>query len=116
MGYSHSIRGVDLNIGVAYKKDIRKVRNVLLDIAQKNSLCLNEPEPVIILDGFGNSSVDIFFGIWASREDWLNLKNTITEEIKQRFDSEDIEIPFPHVSLYAGSNTEPIHVRITDAK
>jgi small-conductance mechanosensitive channel len=110
------IRRVDLNIGVAYKEDIGKVRNVLLDIAQKNPLCLNEPEPVIILDGFGNSSVDIFFGVWASRQDWLQLKNTITEEIKERFDAEGIEIPFPHISLYAGSNTEPFPVRIADVK
>lgn len=110
------IRRVDLNIGVAYKEDIGKVRTVLLEIAQKNPLCLNEPEPIIILDGFGNSSVDIFFGIWASSQDWLQLKNSITEEIKLRFDSEGIEIPFPHISLYAGSKTDPIPVRVVDLK
>jgi small-conductance mechanosensitive channel len=109
------IRRVDLNIGVAYKEDIGKVRSVLLDVAHKNPLCLNEPEPVIILSGFGNSSVDIFFGIWASSQDYLQLKNTITEEIKHRFDAEGIEIPFPHLSLYAGSETQPIPVHIVES-
>ena len=108
------IRRVDLNIGVAYKENIDKVRAVLLDIAYKNPLCLNEPEPIIILNGFGNSSVDIFFGVWATRKDWLNLKNTITEEIKHQFDAEGIEIPFPHISLYAGSKTEPIPVHLVN--
>lgn len=106
------IRRVDLNIGVAYREDIGKVKNVLLDIAHKNPHCLNEPKPVIILSGFGDSSVDIFFGIWALKEDFLTLKNTITEEIKLRFDAENIEIPFPHVSLYAGSKTQPIPVQV----
>ena len=72
------IRRVDLNLGVAYKEDIGKVRTVLKDIALKNPLCLNEPEPVIILSGFGSSSVDIFFGVWAVKTDWLKLKNSIS--------------------------------------
>jgi small-conductance mechanosensitive channel len=109
------IRRVDLNIGVAYKEDIGKVRSVLSDIAHKNPLCLIEPEPIIILSGFGNSSVDIFFGVWAAKTDWLKLKNTITEEIKIRFDQEGIEIPFPHVSLYAGSATTPIPINIVQS-
>ena len=67
---------------------------------------------MIILSGFGNSSVDIFFGVWAAKADWLKLKNTITEEIKTKFDAEGIEIPFPHISLYAGSATQPIPVNI----
>jgi len=108
------IRRVDLNIGVAYKEDIGKVRNILQDIAHNNPLSLNEPEPVIILSGFGNSSVDIFFGVWAAKTDWLQLKNSIMEEIKKRFDGEGIEIPFPHISLYAGSKTEPIPVQMVD--
>ncbi len=110
------IRRVDLNIGVAYREDIGKVRNVLLDIARKNPHCLNEPEPVIILSGFGQSSVDIFFGIWALKQDFLTLKNTITEEIKMRFDAEGIEIPFPHISLYAGSETKPIPVQVMNTE
>jgi small-conductance mechanosensitive channel len=41
------------------------------------------------------------------------VKNAITEEVKLRFDAEDIEIPFPHVSIYSGSVTDPIPVRIS---
>lgn len=108
------IRRVDINLGVAYKEDISRVREVLLDIAQKNPLCLNEPAPILIFSGFGNSSIDLFFGVWAVKSDWLNLKNTIMEEIKARFDAEGIEIPFPHVSLYSGSATEPIPVTLVD--
>jgi small-conductance mechanosensitive channel len=108
------IRRVDINLGVAYREDIGKVRSVLLDIALKNPLSLNEPEPIIILTGFGNSSVDIFLGVWAAKADWLKLKNTITEEIKRRFDEEGIEIPFPHVSLYAGSKTEPMPIKMVE--
>ena len=109
------IRRVDLNVGVAYKEDIARVREVLLDVAKKNPLCLNEPEPLVIFSGFGNSSLDLKLLVWAVKSDWLSLKNKIAEEIKKRFDQEGIEIPFPHLSLYSGSVTQPIPVNIVKA-
>jgi small-conductance mechanosensitive channel len=106
------VRRIDLQIGVAYKEDIAKVKNVLFDIAKKNPLCLNEPKPLILFQGFGNSSIDLLLLVWATKADWLNAKNSIFEEIKKRFDEEGIEIPFPHLSLYSGSVTNPIPVTI----
>jgi len=106
------IRRVDINIGVAYKEDIGRVRDVLLDVAYQNPLCLNEPEPLVIFSGFGSSSIDFLLLVWGIKTDWLKLKNSITEEVKKRFDKEGIEIPFPHISIYSGSATDPIPVHI----
>ncbi|AZQ84525.1 mechanosensitive ion channel family protein [Colwellia sp. Arc7-635] len=103
----YPIRRADLKIGIAYKEDIETVRTILLDIATKNLICLVEPAPVFILTGFGSSSVDIQFSVWARRENFLTLKNTMYMEIKKTFDQQGIEIPFPHVSLYAGTATSP---------
>ncbi|ANT65506.1 Small-conductance mechanosensitive channel [Prosthecochloris sp. CIB 2401] len=108
------VRRVDVPVGVAYKEDIGKVREILLDVAQKNPLCLIDPQPMVIFNGFGSSSLDMTLLAWAAKADWLNLKNSIYEQIKVRFDEEGIEIPFPHVSLYAGSVTDPMPVRMVD--
>ncbi|MCG6957922.1 MAG: mechanosensitive ion channel family protein [Gemmatimonadetes bacterium] len=106
------IRRVDINVGIAYKEDIAHVREVLLDVAEKNPNVLMEPEPLVIFSGYGQSSIDFLFAVWAKKESWLAVKNAITEEIKVRFDAEDIEIPFPHISIYAGSATDSIPVRL----
>ncbi|MDX2464776.1 MAG: mechanosensitive ion channel family protein [Porticoccus sp.] len=106
------IRRADLKVGVAYKEDIERVKTLLLDIASKNPLCLEEPAPLFIFSGFGNSSIDIQFSVWAQRENFLKLKNSMYETIKTAFDREDIEIPFPHVSLYTGSATQPIPITV----
>jgi len=106
------IRRVDINVGIAYKENISRVREILLDIAHKNPLCLNEPNPLVVFSGYGNSSIDFLFLVWAVKTDWLNLKNSIMEEVKNRFDKEGIEIPFPHISLYSGSDTKPIPINI----
>jgi small-conductance mechanosensitive channel len=104
------IRRVDLTVGVAYKEDIERVREVLFDVADRNRLCLDEPPPLFIFQGFGDSSLNIQFSVWATRENFLALRNSITAEIKAAFDQAGIEIPFPHRSLYAGSVTDPFPV------
>lgn len=108
------IRRADLKVGIAYKEDIERVRKILLEIAEKNVICLDEPAPLFILTGFGSSSVDIQFSVWSRRENFLKLKNTMYQEIKKVFDAEGIEIPFPHVSLYAGSATQAIPVKVAE--
>lgn len=108
------IRRADLKIGVAYKEDIERVKNLLLDIASDNPLCLEEPAPLFIFSGFGSSSIDIQFSIWAQRENFLALKNSMYQTIKKTFDQEDIEIPFPHVSLYTGSATKSIPITVVN--
>ncbi len=106
------IRRADIKVAVAYKEDVRRVLEVLRDIADKNPYILDEPEPFIMFDGFGDSSLDITFGVWFVKEDWVKAKRQIMIDIKERFNAEGIEIPFPHRTLYAGSATEPFPVRV----
>lgn len=107
-----AIRRLDLVLGVAYKEDINAVRDVLMAVAEKNMLCLDEPAPLFIFTGFGDSSLDIQFSVWAKRESFLPLRNSITAEIKAAFDAAGIEIPFPHRSLYTGEVTRPFPITI----
>ena len=109
------IRRADLLVGVAYKENIEKVKELLAEVARKNPLCLEEPAPLFIFTGFGNSSIDIQFSVWAKRENFLAMKNGIYEEIKNTFDQNDIEIPFPHVSFYTGSATQPIPITLVNS-
>lgn len=110
----YPIRRLDVAVGVAYKEDVEKVRRTLLEVASANPLSLMDPAPMVLFDGYGESSLNFSFRVWAARENWLALKNTIHEEIKDRFDEEDIEIPFPHRTLYTGAVTEPFPIRITN--
>jgi small-conductance mechanosensitive channel len=103
------IRRVDLQVGVAYKQDLEQVQRVLLEVADANPLSLEEPAPLLIAQGFGESSVNYQFSVWAKRENYLELRNRMQHEIKKAFEAHGIEIPFPHRTLImrAGSSDQP---------
>lgn len=106
------IRRIDFQVGVAYKEDLRKVHEVLLDVADRNPVCLEEPSPQILFTGFADSSMNHEFRLWTRTENFFELRNSIPIEIKEAFDEHGIEIPFPHRTLYTGSVTEPLPVEM----
>ena len=109
------IRRSRRRIGVAYKDDLQQVEQVLLAVADRNPLSLQEPQPLLIARGFGESSIDYLLGVWVKRENFLELRNQIYREIKEAFDDAGIEIPFPQRSVHAGSTSEPLPVRLVAA-
>ena len=108
------LRRIDLPVGVAYKEDIGKVKALLLDIAEEDPLCLEEPKPFALVSDFGASSVDLQFSFWVRRTDIMEVRTRMIENVKTRFDQAGIEIPFPHTSVYAGSASEPFRIQLVD--
>ncbi len=104
------IRRLDIDLSVAYKEDLEKVREVIGRVVRQNPLCLDEPEPLITYKSFGDSGINILLGVWFEKANFLKVKNSIFQEIKAAFDSEGIEIPFPHVTLYTGEVTKPFPI------
>ncbi|NDV63170.1 mechanosensitive ion channel family protein [Puniceicoccales bacterium CK1056] len=108
----YPIRRMDLDIGVAYREDVGRVMEVLKDLATKNPFVLDDPAPLILFNHFGDSALQFRFGLWFEKSNYLVLRNSIMKDIKERFDEEDIEIPFPHMTLYSGSETSPFPVQV----
>lgn len=106
------IRRYDLQVGVAYKEDLRFVQETLLKVADGNPLCLEEPKPLIIFQGYGDSGINYQFSVWAETGNFLELRRTLSTEIKEAFDENGIEIPFPHRTLYTGSATDPFPLSV----
>lgn len=94
------IRRLDLNFGVAYKESIDDIRQLLSEIADKNHLCLEEPRPLFIFEGFGDSALNIQFSVWASKHNYLDLRNSILLEIHNAFNKANIEIPYPQRTIH----------------
>ncbi len=104
------IRRFDLDLSVAYKEDLGKVKSIIERVVRDNPLCLDEPEPLITFKSFGDSGINILLGVWFEKANYLKVKNSVFMEIKAAFDAEGIEIPFPHMSIYTGEATKPFPI------
>ncbi len=88
---------VAITVGVAYDSDVRKVRDVLLEIAKAHPHVMQKPGPSVLLTGFGESAINFELG-WVVRNlgDGGGIKSDICFAILERFRAEGIVMPYPH--------------------
>ena len=94
------IRRVDVSVSVAYKENVAHVKELMLSIVEDEADVLKLPEPLIYFKEFGSSGIELVLFCWAEKEHWFSVKNSLPERIKECFDRENIEIPFPHLKIY----------------
>lgn len=98
-----------LDVGVAYKEDVDRVIEVLKEIGDEMRSdpewrkFLLEPMEVPGVQLLGESSVDIRIFFKTVPEEKWKVARELRRRIKNRFDAEGIEIPFPHRTLYVGT-------------
>lgn len=108
------IRRIDMQMRVDHKEDLNRVRDLLMEIADRNPLCLEEPRPLFIYTGFGESSLNFQISLWTKRENFIDLRNDFQIEVKEVFDANGIQIPFPQRALSMAAISEPFPVRMVD--
>nr|WP_017678989.1 mechanosensitive ion channel domain-containing protein [Pseudomonas chengduensis] len=87
-------RRADINIGIDYSSDIKKAREVLLEIAQDPRVHV-EPAPVVFVTGLGDSAVNLSLRVWVATGDFWPVTFSFTEQAKERLTEAGIGIPFP---------------------
>lgn len=93
-------RRVDLKFSAGYECDILKVRMVLKDIVNSNKLVLDYPEPFVGLFEQGPNSLNFAVRVWVNTPDYWTVYFDLLEQVKIRFDEENISIPYPQMDLH----------------
>jgi small-conductance mechanosensitive channel len=110
--FSHfPIRRCDLKISVGYRSDLARVKKVLDGVADANPLSLVDPAPIFMFMSYGDNGLELQYSVWTKRENFLQLKTSITREIKAALDAEGVEIPYPQRTLHLGGG-EPVSVQL----
>lgn len=87
-------RRADINIGIDYSSDIKRAREVLLEIAQDPRVHV-DPAPVVFVTGLGDSAVNLSLRVWVATGDFWPVTFEFTELAKERLTEAGIGIPFP---------------------
>ena len=86
---------MDLVFGIGYDDDLEKAKNVLQEMAEADERLLTDPAPFIAVKELADSSVNLVVRIWCKKEDYWDVHFDWQNNVKQRFDKENISIPFP---------------------
>jgi small-conductance mechanosensitive channel len=101
--WSYSSREVRVKapVGVAYGSDIELAEKLLLQAAVEAPRVLKNPEPKVLLMGFGASSVDFEIRFWITdpEEGVSGVRSDVYKRVWQLFAEHDIEIPFSQQDL-----------------
>lgn len=111
-------RRVDFVIGVSYSADLKKTREVLLQIIDEDDRVLPEPAPRVSVNELADSSVNFIVRPWVNSQDYWPLYWEMLEKIKIRLDENGIGIPFPQMDVHLhqnGSDQGPLTIQHIDS-
>ncbi|MBN1957635.1 MAG: mechanosensitive ion channel [Desulfuromonadales bacterium] len=92
------------HVGVAYGSDLKKVMDILVEVAEQHPLVLKNPKPLPLFNNFGGSSLDFELRVWIANIDQKpHVMNDLLLAIDRRFREENIEIPFSQHDLHLRS-------------
>lgn len=95
------VRRVDLVASVDYGSDIKKVKQILFDIASGLEYSFEDEEHAIqvYVSSYEASSIDIGLRFWVNAGDYWTAKWKATEQLKEKFDAAGISIPFNQLDV-----------------
>ncbi len=108
--FSRSVaRRAEVSIGVSYTSDLGRAIEVIRSVLWNNELVLVEPEPTVIVDSLGESSVNLKVLFWLPAQEFWTVRREVIADLKKALESSGIEIPYPQrvVWIRSGTSSEP---------
>jgi small-conductance mechanosensitive channel len=97
-------RRLEVNVGVAYGSDPRRVMDLLLEVSKSTPGVATTPEPAIVFTGFGPSSLDFSIRAWTNTfGEWVNIRSELAIRVHDALRDAGISIPFPQQDVHLRS-------------
>ncbi len=92
-------RRLDLKFDVAYSSDVKKVKEVILNVIKSDGRVYLDKQIVVAIDSFNDSSITFVSKCWCDSEDYWDLKYLFNELIFNEFKKNNISIPFDQLEV-----------------
>lgn len=97
---AYDTRRCDMTFGIGYGDDIDKAKAVCMRLIEEDERALADPEPLVVVGGLGDSSVNLTVRAWTKSADLWPFFWDMQERVKKAFDAEGISIPFPQRDVH----------------
>jgi small-conductance mechanosensitive channel len=97
-------RRVAVEFGIGYGDDIDRARTAIVEEAAGIDGVLDDPEPTAPVTGLGDSAVVLSGRCWIDPREhgYGAVRARFLEAVKERFDAEGIDMPYPTTELTGG--------------
>jgi len=96
---------VRIPIGIAFDADVKKAKKIIKKISLEMDWVMEEPPPKVVVKSFGDSAVNLEARVWISEpKSRIDTISHVTDRVKEVFQEEGIEIPFPKRDIYIKSS------------
>ena len=92
---SNPNRREDFIVGIGYDDSIPFAQEVALQVLAEHPAVLNEPEPLVLVENLGPSTVNlrVYFWLDGGRHGWLKVKSSVIRLVKRAFQDSSISLP-----------------------
>ena len=97
---AQSTRRVELRVSASYDAPTERVAALLVRLAADHPLVLDDPEPAVHVDEYGDNAVVYVMRIWCANADYWTVYYDLMDGFKPAFDSAGIEMTYPHVNVH----------------
>ena len=97
---AYPTRRCDMSFGIGYGDDIDKAKATIKRLIEEDERALKDPEPMVVVGGLGDSSVNLTVRAWTKSADLWPFYWDMQERVKKAFDAEGISIPFPQRDVH----------------
>ena len=93
-------RRVDISVSASYNQPPAQVRKAIGDAIARTEGILEDPAPAVFLDSYGDSAINYGIRVWTASENYMNVKNTLTELLYSTFAENKVEMTYPHINVH----------------
>ena len=93
-------RKLDLRVDISYDADLKKAKNLIRDLIDKEDRILKDEEIQVFVHELGASSVVLGLRAWVKAEEYWDVRWKLLEDIKLTMDAEGIEIPYQQITVH----------------
>ena len=88
------------DISVSHTTDLKKAKDVLMNVIEKNEFAHPDPAPQVVVTEIGESAVNLSVRVTTSNENFWTMNEQLVIGCKEGLSESGIEIPFPQRAIH----------------
>lgn len=99
---AYDLRRFEVIVGIGYEDDIERAKELAWEALDNSETVESDPEPQVLVNELGGSSVNLKLRGWTNsqRAGLVQASSEVTQKVKERYDEEGIDIPYPIRTVY----------------